>query len=332
MQRKRLEDMNLLDDFLFNAVMTFPGIGERFCRLLLQVVLGREIGRLRVVAQRAFGGRDEGFRGARLDVLAEEELMDVLADPSVFDIEPDNNDDVVSLKDLPKRVRFYHAIIDSRCLKKGEGFGKLKRVFVIFVCSYDPFDRGRMVYTIRNMCEEVPEMEYDDGLRTVFLNTKGDGAGVPEELAAHRGLPNAKLFTDLDQMEKGDIFILHILGKHLAYKVDQIKTVLPDETSDLDIIEGEDHVTLITCTPYGVNTHRLLVRGVRTKYVVEDTKNDETIPQKLAVVDPKRVLAGGAAVLVVLILLIYLIVRHRDKKRKKKQLSERKEEAESDEK
>ena len=137
MQRKRLEDMNLLDDFLFNAVMTFPGIGERFCRLLLQVVLGREIGRLRVVAQRAFGGRDEGFRGARLDVLAEEELMDVLADPSVFDIEPDNNDDVVSLKDLPKRVRFYHAIIDSRCLKKGEGFGKLKRVFVIFVCSYD---------------------------------------------------------------------------------------------------------------------------------------------------------------------------------------------------
>ena len=145
---------------------------------------GGEIGRLRVVAQRAFGGRDEGFRGARLDVLAEEELMDVLADPSVFDIEPDNNDDVVSLKDLPKRVRFYHAIIDSRCLKKGEGFGKLKRVFVIFVCSYDPFDRGRMVYTIRNMCEEVPEMEYDDGLRTVFLNTKGDGAGVPEELAA----------------------------------------------------------------------------------------------------------------------------------------------------
>ena len=158
------------------------------------------------------------------------------------------------------------------------------------------------------------------------------GAGTHAVIAAHTGIATRMFFTDLDQMEKGDIFILHILGKHLAYKVDQIKTVLPDETSDLDIIEGEDHVTLITCTPYGVNTHRLLVRGVRTKYVVEDTKNDETIPQKLAVVDPKRVLAGGAAVLVVLILLIYLIVRHRDKKRKKKQLSERKEEAESDEK
>ena len=115
--------------------------------------------------------------------------------------------------------------------------------------------------------------------------------------------------------------------------MDQIKTVLPDETSDLDIVEGEDHVTLVTCTPYAVNTHRLLVRGIRTKYVEEEvTKNDETIPQKLAVVDPKRVLAGGAAALVILILLIYLIVRRKDKKRRMKQLSERKEEAESDEK
>ena len=159
------------------------------------------------------------------------------------------------------------------------------------------------------------------------------GKSTHAVLAAHRGLPNAKLFTDLDQMEKGDIFILHILGKHLAYRVDQIKTVLPDETSELDIVEGEDHVTLVTCTPYAVNTHRLLVRGVRTKYVEEEvTKNDETIPQKLAVVDPKRVLAGGAAALVILILLIYLIVRRKDKKRRMKQLSERKEEAESDEK
>ena len=154
------------------------------------------------------------------------------------------------------------------------------------------------------------------------------GKSTHAVLAAHRGLPNAKLFTDLDQ---GDIFILHILGKNLAYKVDQIKTVLPNETSDLDIVEGEDHVTLVTCTPYAVNTHRLLVRGIRTKYVEEEvTKNDETIPQKLAVVDPKRVLAGGAAALVILILLIYLIVRRKDKKRRMKQLSERKEEAEGE--
>lgn len=149
------------------------------------------------------------------------------------------------------------------------------------------------------------------------------GESTHAVLAAHRGLPNAKLFTDLDQMEIGDIFILHILGKNLAYKVDQIKTVLPEETSELDIVEGEDLVTLVTCTPYGVNTHRLLVRGSRTEYVEEEESN-ETIPQKLAKTDPKKVLAAGGIVLVILILLVYLIVRRSGKKR----VSGEKEEAE----
>lgn len=89
------------------------------------------------------------------------------------------------------------------------------------------------------------------------------GASTHAVLAGHRGLPSAKIFTDLDQMKNGDIFLIHVLGKTLAYKVDQIKTVLPEESSELDIIEGEDHVTLVTCTPYGVNTHRLLIRGIR---------------------------------------------------------------------
>lgn len=158
------------------------------------------------------------------------------------------------------------------------------------------------------------------------------GKSTHAVLAAHRGLPSAKLFTDLDQMKKGDIFILHILGKNLAYKVDQIRTILPEETGELDIVEGEDHVTLVTCTPYGVNTHRLLVRGIRTKYAEGEIRNDKTISHRLAVTDPRKVLAGGFAVLIVLILLIYLSVRYRDKKRRLRQLSERKDEAESDEK
>ena len=95
---------------------------------------------------------------------------------------------------------------------------------------------------------------------------------------------------------------------------------------------GEDHVTLIACTPYKVNTHRLLVQGVRTKYVVEDTKNDRNDTAEACCCGSEEVLAGGAAVLVVLILLIYLIVRHRDKNGKRKHFQEREEEAESDEK
>ena len=96
-------------------------------------------------------------------------------------------------------------------------------------------------------------------------------------LAGHRGLPSAKIFTDLDQMKNGDIFLIHVLGKTLAYKVDQIKTVLPEESSELDIVEGEDHVTLVTCTPYGVNTERLLVRGHRVPYVEEEVKEEKTV-------------------------------------------------------
>ena len=105
------------------------------------------------------------------------------------------------------------------------------------------------------------------------------GTSTHAVLAGHRGLPSAKIFTDLDQMKNGDIFLIHVLGKTLAYKVDQIKTVLPEESSELDIIEGEDHVTLVTCTPYGVNTERLLVRGHRVPYVEEESQRREDSAQ-----------------------------------------------------
>lgn len=86
-------------------------------------------------------------------------------------------------------------------------------------------------------------------------------------LTGHRGLPNAVLFTDLDEVEIGDEFYLHVLDEVLAYKVDKIKVVEPNESGDLDIVQGEDYCTLVTCTPYAVNTHRLLVRGTRVEYV-----------------------------------------------------------------
>lgn len=139
------------------------------------------------------------------------------------------------------------------------------------------------------------------------------GEGTHAVLAAHRGLPSAKLFTDLDQMEIGDIFLIHVLDKTLAYKVDQIKTVLPEETDELEIEEGKDLVTLVTCTPYGVNTHRLLVRGVRTDYVEQET--EETPAQQLAKLDPVKVMIGGLVVLIILIIIIYIVVRRKNKKK-----------------
>ena len=103
------------------------------------------------------------------------------------------------------------------------------------------------------------------------------GESTHSVISAHRGLPSAALFTDLDRLEEGDHFLLHVLDDTLCYEVDQILTVEPDETESLAVEEGEDLVTLLTCTPYGVNSHRLLVRGHRVPYEPE-VVDDETPP------------------------------------------------------
>lgn len=95
------------------------------------------------------------------------------------------------------------------------------------------------------------------------------GSSTHAVLSAHSGLASSKLFSDIDQLAVGDVFYIHVLGDTLAYKVDAINTVLPTDTSLLQIEEGKDYVTLVTCTPFGINTHRLLVRGHRIPYTPE---------------------------------------------------------------
>ena len=95
------------------------------------------------------------------------------------------------------------------------------------------------------------------------------GSSTHAVLSAHSGMASSKLFSDIDQLTEGDTFYIHVLGDTLAYKVDAIHTVLPTDTSLLQIEDGKDYVTLVTCTPFGINTHRLLVRGHRVPYTPE---------------------------------------------------------------
>ena len=95
------------------------------------------------------------------------------------------------------------------------------------------------------------------------------GSSTHAVLSAHSGMASSKLFSDIDRLEKGDVFYVHVLGEVLAYEVDAINTVLPTDTSLLQIEAGKDLVTLVTCTPFGINTHRLLVRGHRVPYTPE---------------------------------------------------------------
>lgn len=146
------------------------------------------------------------------------------------------------------------------------------------------------------------------------------GEGTHSILSAHRGLPSAKLFTDLNLVKKGDVFYIHVLDKTLAYEVDQIQTVLPEETESLAITEGQDYVTLVTCTPYAVNTHRILVRGHRT--TVEAAKEAEKTEHKAGSVAnpslPMLILCVviGLAIAVVLVAVINF-VENRKRRRKK---------------
>lgn len=122
----------------------------------------------------------------------------------------------------------------------------------------------------------------DDVLQTAAGHLEGSSLPVGGEnthavISAHRGLPSAALFTDLDKMKKGDHFLIHILKETLCYEVDEITVVEPEETGGLAVEEGMDLVTLLTCTPYGVNSHRLLVRGHRVPYVPEELE-DESVP------------------------------------------------------
>ncbi|MGI5905964.1 MAG: class C sortase [Candidatus Pararuminococcus gallinarum] len=134
------------------------------------------------------------------------------------------------------------------------------------------------------------------------------GPGTHCVISGHRGLPSAKLFTDLDQLTKGDIFILHVLDETLTYEVDQIHIVEPDDVSLLSMEEGEDLCTLVTCTPYGVNSHRLLVRGHR----VENQQDALTtsITSEAVQIDPMLV-APIVAAPILLIFLLWVFFRPR---------------------
>lgn len=136
----------------------------------------------------------------------------------------------------------------------------------------------------------------------------GGGPSTHCILSGHRGLPSARLFTDLDQMEIGDQVILSILNQTLLYEVDQIVTVLPNDISHLQIEEDEEYLTLLTCTPYGINSHRLLVRAKRI-YIAEEDKDTtlQVIVRKDAELYSVAVIAPIAAVPMAFVMLVFLI-------------------------
>ena len=165
-EKRSLEDLNVIDDFLMNAAASDREGGEEFCRLILSTLLEREVGKIHINTQKVISAGAPNLRGIRMDVEIIESAGELI---NVYDIEPCR----YHKRGLEKSNRFYQA-------KSGErDFTKLPNLYIITILPYDPFGENYMMYQIINQCLEVPGLEYKDGLRYIYFNTTGKKGGSP---------------------------------------------------------------------------------------------------------------------------------------------------------
>ena len=184
-----LSELNLMDNFLFQTIVSQGEDGVEFCRIILSTILGKTFRKVRVVPQQSILGTDTDRHGIRMDayvedVSDEEELLGCsMADaeilPDIYDIEPNND---YEKETLPKRMRYYQSLIDSKNLEAGMSYSKMPKVVVIVILPYDPFGEDRMVYTIKNQCVEDKGIVYEDGALKIFLYTKGKKGNPSQDL------------------------------------------------------------------------------------------------------------------------------------------------------
>ena len=172
--KKNLEELDVLDDFMMNAIANDPDVAEPFFREVLSVLLEREIGEITVHAQVVIPADTPERRGICLDVAISEE-DDSPAKCRIYNVEGQNYKEVF----LPKRCRFYQAKKDSKGLKRGErNWSKLPDLYMIVITNYDPFGKGSMVYSFENVCKDYLDIDYDDGLKFIYFNSAGTKGGT----------------------------------------------------------------------------------------------------------------------------------------------------------
>lgn len=187
MMKRKLEELNLLDDFLFNEMTEKEGVNEKFCRILLETILMRELGKVKIITQKKVQGRGTDKHGIVIDAYIEaseknsetdENLLDAEIETEIFDMEPNKYEQ----GSIPQKGRYYHALIDTKLLKTGVNYENLKNVTIIMILPYDPFGKDLVMYTISNQCKEDPDIEYDDGVKTIYLYTKGTKGNASQKL------------------------------------------------------------------------------------------------------------------------------------------------------
>ena len=183
-----LEELNVIDDFLFNEIMSDEKDGEEVCRMIIGTVLDRKVGKLSFTPQRSIPGVSEKKHGIRLDAFIKEirdENGQEATDISVYDVEPDKRSSRKA--SLPKRSRYYASLIDVKLLETGVDFEQLPELVTIFILSFDPFGAGAMYYEAGSVIKTHPEIPYNDGVRRIYLYA---GGKLPEN--AGEGLRKLK--------------------------------------------------------------------------------------------------------------------------------------------
>lgn len=180
---KQLEEMNVIDDFLFSEIMADEENGLEVCRMILSCVLRREVKNIRFTAQKTVPGISERSHGIRLDAYVTEEQSD---DISVYDVEPDKKSSKKA--GLPRRSRYYGDLIDIQLLNKGVDYEKLPELVTIFILSYDPFGENSMYYEAGTVMKTHTAVPYNDGVRRIFLYA--DGEPVKEDNEDEQTLKN----------------------------------------------------------------------------------------------------------------------------------------------
>lgn len=221
---RSLEELNLMDDFLFQELLSQKEDGEEFCRILLSTILDKPIRKVQIIPQKNILGIDTSRHGIRMDAYIEDisdedflskDAIDARITPDIYDVEPNNR---YEKQALPKRMRYYHGLIDTQLLASDMEYKNLQNVVIIIILPYDPFGKNRVVYTIQNQCVEDITIPYDDGAKKIFLYTKGK-----------EGNPSQKLLDMLKYLENTtnenvtnqDIDTIH----HFVEKVKQRKEV-----------------------------------------------------------------------------------------------------------
>ena len=206
-KRPNLEELNVLDDFLLNAIANDPDVGEPFFREVLSILLEREIGEIQVKAQSVIPGDSPELRGVRLDV----EIYEADDSPArcrIYNLESQSYRE----ESLPKRSRYYQAKKDSKGLKSGEKkWSRLPDLYMIMITTFDPFGGDSMVYTFENICREDPDLKYGDGLKFIYFNVTGkkNAAQAQKELLTYLNRSKIESVTN-DQVAHIHDYVRHV--------------------------------------------------------------------------------------------------------------------------